>query len=93
MGWWSISESMVNGDGPADHMDNAIDKIVQEYLKSFGRKPYKEELQAILEFSTSSGNFVSSEEKMEHGPGINWEVNEMKKQEMKKKGDAEWKWN
>ena len=83
MGWWSISENMVNGDGPADHMEEAIGKITQEYLKSFGRKPYKEELQAVLDFCAPTENFVSSGEKMKHGPGINWEVNEMKKKEMR----------
>ena len=86
MGWWSISENMVNGDGPADHMEEAIGKIVQEYRKSIGRDPYKEELQAVLDFCTHDA--VSSGEKVKHGPGINWEVNKMKK-----KGDERWKWN
>lgn len=77
MGWWQISEEMVNGDGPADIMEDAIEKISQEYLKAFGRKPYKEELEAVLEFCASSANLISSGEIAEDGPGIHWEIKKM----------------
>jgi hypothetical protein len=71
MGWWSISETMVNGDGPADHMDKAVSKIREEYKEVWGREPYTEELEAVLKFCVA-GDFKSSDESMKRGPGINW---------------------
>ena len=50
MGWWKISESMVNGDGPADIMTTAVEKISKEYQDAFGRKPYRKELETVLSF-------------------------------------------
>jgi hypothetical protein len=87
MGWWKISENMANGDEPADHMSDAINKIQKAYRKTFDRPPYMEELKAVFEFCVTSEDFPSSGEKLEHGPGINWEVDQMKK---KREG---WRWN
>ena len=77
MGWWQISEKMVNGDGPADIMEDAIAKISKEYQKDLGREPYKEELEAVLEFCVSSANLISSGEIAEDGPGIHWGIKKM----------------
>jgi len=88
MGWWKISENMVNGDEPADIMIDAIEQIQKAYREAFDRPPYKEELEAVFEFCMPpSKGCVSSGEKMEHGPGINWEINQMKE-----KRDS-WRWN
>jgi hypothetical protein len=61
MGWWRAGEDgsslhaketgLVWGDGPADIMDDAIDKIVAEFMESYSRKPTRTELQAGLLFS------------------------------------------
>ena len=63
MGWWSITDEsggispygnvgLCNGDGPADILDDAIERVIKEYEESWGRKPYIEELQAAWNFST-----------------------------------------
>lgn len=41
---------MVNGDGPADTMGVAIDDIIKQYEKAWGRKPCVEEIQAVFNF-------------------------------------------
>lgn len=64
MGWWSqgkdggsfaeergVEEIGVWGDGPADILDNAIDEIVKEFQRDWGRKPTPDELRSGLEFS------------------------------------------
>lgn len=59
MGWWSSGEDgasfanseLIWGDGPADIMDNALDKIVKEFQEDWQRKPTRKELIAGLLFS------------------------------------------
>jgi hypothetical protein len=61
MGWWRAGEDgsslhaeetgLVWGDGPADIMDDALDKIVAEFRQDWGRKPSRIELEAGLRFS------------------------------------------
>ena len=65
MGWWQIysydqpgimlpnkdPEPMYNGDGPADIMGAALDDLVKEYQEAWGRKPYREEVLAALNFT------------------------------------------
>jgi hypothetical protein len=61
MGWWRAGKDgsslhreetgLVWGDGPADIMDDAIDKIVAEFQRDYGRKPSRDELTAGLLFS------------------------------------------
>ena len=66
MGWWStnregvslLSESevvdgieMVWGDGPADILGAAIDKIDKEFLQEWGRPTTTDELIAAMRFS------------------------------------------
>ena len=50
MGWWPIGHEMVNGDGPADILGAAVDDTIMLYLEDLGRKPYREELVAALQF-------------------------------------------
>jgi hypothetical protein len=58
MGWWQIypvssqKGDMVNGDTPADIMGVAVDKIIKVYEKEWDRKPYRAELEAVLNFVT-----------------------------------------
>lgn len=40
-----------SGDGPADIMDNAIELIITEYNKTWGRAPTRNEIIASFEFS------------------------------------------
>jgi hypothetical protein len=61
MGWWRAGADgsslhaeetgLVWGDGPADIMDDAIDKITDEFQAAYGRKPSRIELEAGLQFS------------------------------------------
>jgi hypothetical protein len=63
MGWWRAGKDgsslhaeetgLVWGDGPADIMDDAIEKIVAEFLRDYGRKPTQDELIAGLLFALS----------------------------------------
>ena len=68
MGWWNIrdqsgqidwehksSSEQLIGDGPADIMDHALDRICEQYEDSWGRQPKQEELSALLNFC--SGRF------------------------------------
>ena len=66
MGWWKISlsgsggfsledtesegEDLYNGDGPADILGAALDEVIQDYQNSWGREPYKEELESAFKF-------------------------------------------
>lgn len=72
MGWWSISRNggggistekteMYNGDGPADILGVAVEKVVKEYEVAWGRKPYKEELEEAV-------NFVAEGHKLPSAP-------------------------
>lgn len=66
MGWWGTTREGVSfttdeqgyvwGDGPADTLDDALHKIVEEFERSWGRKPRLGELRAGLEFSLLSGD-------------------------------------
>jgi hypothetical protein len=61
MGWWRAGRDgsslhaeetgLVWGDGPADILDDAIDRIVAEFQRDYGRKPSRDELEAGLKFS------------------------------------------
>lgn len=66
-GWWAIDSiergqietsgedtGFYNGDGPADIMDRALDKIAYQYMESFGRWPHKGELLACLNFCSNA---------------------------------------
>lgn len=78
MGWWSITDKnggispfgnigLYNGDGPADILDNAVQEVIREYEKAWGRKPYIQELQAAWNFSTG----VVFEDELENAPKDN----------------------
>ncbi len=67
MGWWGIEDenapslldsmgrgSLVIGDGPADIMSAAVEKIIEEYERQCGRNPRMSELRAILNFVAPS---------------------------------------
>ena len=43
-------ENHYSGDEPADIMDQALEDIVKLYEKTWGRRPYPEELQAAWDF-------------------------------------------
>ncbi|SUA31614.1 Uncharacterised protein [Mycolicibacterium fortuitum] len=60
MGWWNTTaegasfafdSELMWGDGPADVMDNALRKIVEEFREAWNRPPTMEELTAGLRFS------------------------------------------
>ena len=60
MGWWKQSaeghsfaedNELSWGDGPADIMGPALDRIFAEFKAKYGRKPTVEELQAGVMFS------------------------------------------
>jgi hypothetical protein len=61
MGWWnsgsdgsslhSEDTGLTWGDGPADVMDSAIERIVKEFESAWGRKPLRAELEAGFLFS------------------------------------------
>ena len=57
MGWWKQSNSfakeseLIWGDGPADIMGPALDKIFQQFQEAYERKPTEAELKAGLMFS------------------------------------------
>lgn len=40
MGWQGGFGGIVMGDGPLDHMEQAIGKIIQQYKKDWNRAPY-----------------------------------------------------
>lgn len=43
-------DQLYNGDGPADVMGPALDKINELYIKAWGRPAKREELQAVFNF-------------------------------------------
>jgi len=51
MGYWS-SEHGVIGDGPADALDAALNKIVSEFYNEYERAPSQGELADLIEFCT-----------------------------------------
>ena len=51
MGWWKSEDGACWGDGPADVIDEALDKVETLFLKSHCRKPTQEELRIGFEFS------------------------------------------
>jgi hypothetical protein len=56
MGWWSIDGmegGRVMGDGPADIMGAALEKIQKEYQEDWGRPATKTELRACFNFCAS----------------------------------------
>lgn len=66
MGWWTTNEQghsfapvedgdteLLWGDGPADHMDDALAAIIAEFRQGLGRAPSLEELKAGLLFSAA----------------------------------------
>ena len=75
MGWWSITDKsggistfgnigLYNGDGPADILDEAVEKVIKEYEETWGRKPYVQELEAAWNFSTG----LVFRDELEHAP-------------------------
>lgn len=63
MGWWeqdddghsfALGSGMYWGDGPADIMDDAIERIVDEFVGQGGRGPTVAEVKAGLLFSLSA---------------------------------------
>ncbi len=84
MGWWKISETMVNGDGPADTMTTAVEAISKEYQDVHGRKPYRKELEAVLSFCTLPEHISRPcpDEAPTLNGGIAW--NEMNFQDMRR---------
>ena len=57
MGWWKIqgTEHLL-GDIPLDAIGGAVDRVVEEYQRSFGRKP------TIAEWCHLLGAVMSSED-------------------------------
>ena len=62
MGWWQLEGDMVNGDTPADIMGPAVDKIIKVYEEEWGRKPFRAELEGVLNFVTMP-DMVSPEQR------------------------------
>ena len=51
MGWWTTKKTdLVIGDGPADVLDGAVEKINEMYTKDIGRNATGEELVALMRF-------------------------------------------
>ena len=61
MGWWAINDigDMVNGDAPADYMNEAIAKVIETYELQQGRKPFEEELQAVFNYCCGPHNLTT----------------------------------
>ena len=66
MGWWIQDEEghsfsgdtgMLWGDGPADILDAALDKIVKEFQEKWGRPATQKELEAGFKFSLGGGRY------------------------------------
>lgn len=43
-------EHLITGDGPADIMGSAAEKVAELYEKTYGRKPKRREMVATLNF-------------------------------------------
>ena len=50
MGFWKDKQDVIIGDGPADILDGAVEKINEVYTKDIGRKATGEELVALMRF-------------------------------------------
>lgn len=54
MGWWEAktldNQFLILGDVPADILGCALEEIVRVYEKDVGRKPYREEVQKLINF-------------------------------------------
>lgn len=73
-GWWSIDkngkmvskedteEQLYIGDGPADIMGNAIEKIFYEYIRAFKRPPKRKEIQAVFNFCSNPVRYFGEPE-------------------------------
>lgn len=67
MGWWNASPEgyslqleptgLLWGDGPADIMDDALNRIGSQFREQFGRGPSAGELMAGLKFSLANENY------------------------------------
>jgi len=56
----SATTEIFNGDGPADVMDEALEQIIELYIKAWGRPAKEEELQAVFNFCM--GGYTDEEE-------------------------------
>ena len=62
MGYWNTSiggksfdkPGLLWGDTPADHMDHALDLILEAFQQDIGRPPSAKELMAGLKFSMNA---------------------------------------
>ena len=76
MGWWSIATDKepeaVNGDGPADILGAAFDKVVKEWENEWGRKPTQYELLSACQFASGHLELEDTGEQIDGG-GIQWE--------------------
>lgn len=52
MGWWrcSIYGKSILGDGPANIMSKAINRIIKEYKEEWDREPTMYELHRLVDF-------------------------------------------
>ena len=49
MGWWKVESSDdFIGDGPLDTLGAAVSDVVVQYQSKFGRKPTRQEWEAML---------------------------------------------
>jgi hypothetical protein len=80
MGWWSITENLVNGDAPADIMEKAVTEIAEAYEEEHDRRPYLEELAATLLF-VAQGDYEVKGESPDHGPGLGYITDALLKKE------------
>ena len=44
------SKELYNGDGPADIMDGALDRIAKEYREQWEKEPELDEIKAVFNF-------------------------------------------
>lgn len=58
MGWWKVQkrEDCHIGDEPLDILGDAALAVVEEYKKQYGRKPRREEWEALLSALLSPGD-------------------------------------
>jgi hypothetical protein len=49
MGWWKVGDTeIVIGDLPLDALGEAVTSVVAEYQATYGRRPTREEWEALL---------------------------------------------
>ena len=53
------SEELHMGDGPADIMSEAVDRIIEAYKEAWGRPPCMKELHGCLNFINGSKKLLS----------------------------------